>query len=123
MDKIRPEISTPEGRTVFDQYDTLKIQCKASLFDFDAVDIQRKDGRPLSNKRTKTFTKRMHDDIVMTMMIDSVALDDAGVYLCLGYTSNSTSDSEIDITVKGNAIITIKTLSLSILRQSHCSKA
>lgn len=102
VDKAKPEVSTSKGTTVFNQYDTMKIQCKASLFDFDAVDIQRKDGQPIS-KRVKTFTSRVYDDVVMTMMIDSVALDDAGVYLCSGYTFNSTSEAEIDITVKGIA--------------------
>lgn len=111
MDEIRPEVSTPGRRTVFDEYSTMTIQCKASLYDFEAVDIQRNDGRPLPSKQTRSFTNRVKDDVVMTLVIDSVALDDGGVYLCLGYNENKASNTEVNINITGKLLLYCKYVS------------
>lgn len=100
---IRPVITTPKG-VAFDEGDLLRLVCKASRFDFQGVDWTRKDGKQLPQNRTTTDTRIEDYDMVMTLLIDSVTMDDAGVYQCLGYSENSTSPASVNINILGDDI-------------------
>ncbi|KAK3724950.1 hypothetical protein QZH41_017156, partial [Actinostola sp. cb2023] len=121
-----PEITTPQGQ-LFDEGDIIQIQCKAKQYDFQALDIQRKDGQPLPTNRTKTVTNIVDNDMMMmTLLIDHVTLDDGGVYGCLGYNENSTSPTaavNINVTATVPPVVSLSNkTTLSTVEQVslHC---
>ena len=80
-----------------DERSSFKLQCQTRAGDFQYISWKkRNDARNLVSE-----LKRNQFNLTNTLSIEHAQLDDAGDYLCVGWTTNDTKVSLITVVVKG----------------------
>lgn len=80
-----------------DERSSFKLQCQTRAGDFQYISWKKRNaGRNLVSE-----LKRNQFNLTNTLSIEHAQLDDAGDYLCVGWTTNDTKISLITVVVKG----------------------
>ena len=98
---VLPEIVSTSPVRV-DEKNSFRLLCQASTGDFQYLTWQKKGGGRILTSELKTNDY----NLTTTLSIEHAQLEDAGDYLCVGWTNNDTKISMITVFVKGMIILT-----------------
>ena len=98
---VLPEI-VPTSPVRVDERNSVRLLCQASAGDFQYLTWQKKGGGRMLTSELKTNDY----NLTTTLSIEHAQLEDAGDYLCVGWTNNDTKISMITVFVKGMIILT-----------------
>ena len=98
---VLPEI-VPISPVRVDERNSVRLLCQASAGDFQYLTWQKKGGGRMLTSELKTNDY----NLTTTLSIEHAQLEDAGDYLCVGWTNNDTKISMITVFVKGMIILT-----------------
>ena len=97
---VLPEI-VPISPVRVDERNSVRLLCQASAGDFQYLTWQKKGGGRMLTSELKTNDY----NLTTTLSIEHAQLEDAGDYLCVGWTNNDTKISMITVFVKGMIIL------------------
>ena len=99
---VLPEIVSTSPVVRVDERNSVRLLCQASAGDFQYLTWQKKGGGRMLTSELKTNDY----NLTTTLSIEHAQLEDAGDYLCVGWTNNDTKISMITVFVKGMIILT-----------------
>ena len=93
-----PVIETPDGDT-FDEEEDITLVCKTSMFDFELLTWER--GSALTLPPHSVSTTKSGEMVISTLTVRRARLEDAGVYVCKGWSESSNGHQKVNVSVKG----------------------
>ena len=97
---VLPEIVSTSPVRV-NEKNSFRLLCQASAGDFQYLTWQKKGGERMLTSELKTNDY----NLTTTLSIEHAQLEDAGDYLCVGWTNNDTKISMITVFVQGMIIL------------------
>ena len=92
-----PEIFPTKKVLRVDERSSFKLQCQTRAGDFHYISWKKRNAARI----LVSEVKRNHFNLTSTLSIEHAQLDDAGDYLCVGWTTNDTKISLITVAVNG----------------------
>ena len=94
---VLPEIVPSSSDLGVDERESFKLVCQASAGDFQYLTWQKRDGSGMLKSELNTNDHNLTN----TLSVEHAQLEDAGEYLCVGWTNNDTKISVIRVFVNG----------------------